>query len=741
MNVEISPPVQARLYGLPPILVAELDGAPVQLRRAEPIPADGFDILLNGVPYFHLKEWHYHVLNSVFGSGADTLDGIAGIVADRFGIRPGADEIRALFLDLNDHGLLNPDEARGLAVVAGALAQTKVVAEDPETARKAQAGTAVQPASSRKGIPLFRPAPLLRLLQPLFRLAVIAAIALPALVVVAAFTTVRDWTEIVSGFTAVHRDFDLFTFLVFGLLTVNLASAAAHAAAVHAMGGTVEAVALRFYFGVIPRLTLWLDDTEKLSRRQAIWTHAAPLLTRLFLASAGIVVWDATRYLGGSLNQMILAVAVTAFVSFLIAACPLLKGSGYLVLAEFLDEPNLRAKAMRALLNVFNRNHYQVVDERILVAYALASLLFAALLLVGVLLVLQERLVSGFDATGYTVVAGIVALLVWRVVSQLRTTNELYWKSYRFERWRERTLPSQAQKQINEKHAFGIWKVTRIMALAALVLLLFQPYPYRPSGQVTLLPNAMRELSTDIEGIVAEVHFEGGEYLTAGTLIAKLDTRDLEAEMRVLQARLQEATVNDDFAADECDRNAPLAKSGSISDAAFQKTLSRCSETAAALETAKAEIQRVGLRIERSSFRMPFDGTLGTLYLQERLGTYLDEGEAIASVRDTSSYKVRLRIREVDVPLVKVGDPVEVRVYAYPSQIFLGEVRSIDPDVELKTGATVTEMVATIENRDDMLQSGMTGYAKVAGEERQIWEILTQTIHRFIAIDLWAWLP
>lgn len=741
MNIEVSPPVQPRLYGLPPILGAEIDHVPVQLRRAEPDPADGFDILLNGRPYFRLKEWHYHVLNGLFGSNAETLDGLADLVADRFGTRPGSDEIRELFLGLNDHGLLDRDEAARLPVVARVLAPPRSATEDPAAARKAQAGTAVQAAADRKGIPLFRPTPLLRLLHPLFRVAVIAGIALPPLVVVAGFTTVRDWSAIVTGFAAVHRDFDLLTFLVFGLLTVNLASAVAHAAAVHAMGGTVEAVALRFYFGIVPRLTLWIDDTEKLSRRQAIWTHAAPLLARLFLAASGILVWDATRYLGGPLNQMVLAMAVMAFLSFLIAACPLLKGSGYLVLVEFLDEPNLRAKAMRALLNLFNRNHYQMVDERILVAYALASLLFAVLLLGGMLLVLQARLVSSFGGTGYAVAAGILALLVWRVVAQLKKTNELYWKSYRFERWRERTLPSQAQKQINEKHAFGIWKITRIMALAALVLLLFQPYPYRPSGQVTLLPNAMRELSTDIDGVVAQVGYDGGEYVAAGTLIAKLDTRDLEAEMRVLDARLQEATVNHDFAAGECDRGAPLAKSGSISDAAFQKTLARCAETAAALETAKAEIERINLRIERSSFRMPFDGTLGTLYLQERLGTYLEEGEAIASVRDTSSYKVRLRIREVDVPLVKVGDAVEVRVYAYPSDVFLGEVRSIDPDVELKTGATVTEMVATIENRDGMLQSGMTGYAKVAGEDRQIWQILTQAIQRFIAIDLWAWLP
>ena len=100
-----------------------------------------------------------------------------------------------------------------------------------------------------------------------------------------------------------------------------------------------------------------------------------------------------------------------------------------------------------------------------------------------------------------------------------------------------------------------------------------------------------------------------------------------------------------------------------------------------------------------------------------------------------------MEIREVDLSLVKVGSPVEVRIYAFPDRIFTGTVQSIDPTVDDTQRGQIIELVASINNEERLLQPGMTGLAKTTGIEMPVWQIITQAIRRFITIDLWAWLP
>jgi putative peptide zinc metalloprotease protein len=35
----------------------------------------------------------------------------------------------------------------------------------------------------------------------------------------------------------------------------------------------------------------------------------------------------------------------------------------------------------------------------------------------------------------------------------------------------------------------------------------------------------------------------------------------------------------------------------------------------------------------------------------------------------------------------------------------------------------------------------MTGYAKISGETRPLWEVLFLTIKRFVLVEMWSWLP
>lgn len=726
--------VAARVFSRPPLVPPAIDGRPVEILGDD----SRMEITLGGEPLMPMEPWQYHVLNGLNGFGGDTLQGLHDLVQDRFGIDLPHAEIANFFRKLKAHELVDPAEQARRPVVDRAILG-KPDTDTMAQARSQQVGT-LKP-DDPGGLVILRPAPLLRLVRPFFGLVRIALVFLPPIALMAAFEGVRYWDEITEAFRMHSATAPLLSLLLLGLVSVNLVVTIVYACAAFAMGANVDAVVLRLVFRFLPRLALRIDDTEKLSRRQAMWMHAAPLITRFYIAAAALLLFVGIRHFGGQLPETVLTISAIAAASFLVTACPFYRGHGYHLLVEFLDEPKLRAKAFKALLNAFNRNFYQNADQRILMAYALVSIAFTLLLAVLVFIVFGGRILQSLGPDGIVVVALLVLAFLWRTWRQLQTTNQIYWQNYRFERWRDRTLPSQAQRKIEDRTRITPWRAIRLLLLAGLVIGLFQTYTYRPSGPVVMLPLSINEISSDLEEIVEEVYFEGGEFVTAGTPVAKLSTQDLEAERRVLEAEMIEAEADLTFAQLQCERNMSLFDGGNISDAQMQRVLAECAGAEARVEVLKAQIERIDNRIERSTLRMPFDGHLGTLYLKERLGTFLDEGEPIATVRDTSAFRVRMKVREVDLGLVQEGAPLEVRVYAYPDDVFEGVITSIDPDVESTGQGSLVDMVGTIENRDGKLHSGMTGMAKTPGVEMPVWRVITQGIYRFFVIDLWAWLP
>jgi putative peptide zinc metalloprotease protein len=50
-------------------------------------------------------------------------------------------------------------------------------------------------------------------------------------------------------------------------------------------------------------------------------------------------------------------------------------------------------------------------------------------------------------------------------------------------------------------------------------------------------------------------------------------------------------------------------------------------------------------------------------------------------------------------------------------------------------------VIATFENTDKRLKSGMTGYAKIDTVTLPVGDVFTRSIKRFFQIEAWSWIP
>lgn len=329
--------------------------------------------------------------------------------------------------------------------------------------------------------------------------------------------------------------------------------------------------------------------------------------------------------------------------------------------------------------------------------------------------------------------------------------------------------------------------------LAALVGVMFLPYSYETGGELIMVPLEHQDITTDVSGIIEKIYYEGGESLAKGALIAQLNVGDAKRQINIHDARIkeQQAVIDSllakptpeelnvalsalkvqqtkaDYSAKDVARKELIFKKNVISEDEVEKArrehevdlgnvieaeanvaLVRSGATTEELLAAEAELARwVEERnlykdiYEKSFLYMPITGKLTTQFLKQKLGQYLNKGEVFAEAENTSSLLAEIEVPEFDSGLIRLGAAVRVRAWSYHEELFEGVVTKVDTNVEQRSFGNVVKVVTRLENSDGRLKAGMTGYAKISGETRPVWEVLFLTIVRFVEVEMWSWIP
>lgn len=643
---------------------------------------------------------------------------------------------------------------------------------------------------------LFDPTTLLKLLVPLLGWVRLVVYPLPLLLIVSLYILGRYPNLVMDDIRRLHGATTLFEHIVFSMFTINLVATLVIAAVAFNFRASVKAIGISIFLGFLPRFVSRITHAEQLSRREKLWLHATPLLVRATLFCVGMLLWYTTRDALGLLPKIGMAIALLTALDVLFASGnPLVKGSCYQLLATFTNEPHLRGKAFKAVMARLRGDRFKEADNNLLVGYGLATLLYAYVLIaVAVIIVavfLGELRIGGISVL---IALALGLYLIRGTIRRFKLIGEAYERSERFERWRKRAMPQEAgEKPVEPTAADSFWSWARIAALLVFIVVLFLPYPYEPGGHIKIFPIKQEPLATDVPGIVEAVYFDGGEKLKKGTVIAKLAVPDLSAALASADARVieQAAVVADlkarpkpeevqlaerelqvaqkqlQYSTEKVPRYEKLYADRSIAfdelDAARRTRDvdgTQVEQKLAALNLVKAGItkeqiaaaeaklvalkeEREGLKqkLGRTTLTMPFDGSLLTLHLKQKVNAFLDRGQPFALVENTETVTAEIEVPESDIGQVKVGAMIRARPNPYSDQEFEGKVTLIDRNVTVQPFGNVIKVIAEIKNRDDMLRTGMSGYAKVSGTTLPVWKAFTLAVIRFFNVQVWSWIP
>jgi RND family efflux transporter MFP subunit len=173
-------------------------------------------------------------------------------------------------------------------------------------------------------------------------------------------------------------------------------------------------------------------------------------------------------------------------------------------------------------------------------------------------------------------------------------------------------------------------------------------------------------IAAQSRGAVMRMLVSVGDRVEKGAVLAVLDTDRLEAEVARQQATVgyREAQVSGakaryQQANQELARMQKLRKSSAFSGARLENLTSaslvarlEIAESAAVLETAKADLALAALNLERSRIIAPFAGVVSRRYIQA--GAYVADGAPVVDLIDDQSLEI-----EADVPSSRVAGLTE----------------------------------------------------------------------------------
>lgn len=228
-----------------------------------------------------------------------------------------------------------------------------------------------------------------------------------------------------------------------------------------------------------------------------------------------------------------------------------------------------------------------------------------------------------------------------------------------------------------------------------------QNIPVNISALGSLEADQSVDVSPEIEGQVAGIHFHNGQQVKQGKLLFQLDDS-------IAQAQLSAAIAKVKLSREDLKRSSRLLEH----DALSQQAVDQAEEAVAEDEATLHEKQ---VRVEKMQLRAPFNGTVGSRTVS--VGQYVTVGQTLVTLVNDGSLKAIYNVAQTYLPQLKLGQTVELTTDALSGESFSGTVSYISPSIDV--ASRTVEVHATIPNNARQLAPGM--FVNIAQElgERQ----------------------
>jgi HlyD family secretion protein len=212
-----------------------------------------------------------------------------------------------------------------------------------------------------------------------------------------------------------------------------------------------------------------------------------------------------------------------------------------------------------------------------------------------------------------------------------------------------------------------------------------------------LVADRQSKITPKISGKVVRLNFTVGDKVSAGQVLAVLESTNMQAQLDEANAALEQADR-------DWKRQAATWKDGVTTRAQLDTAESQ-------RKGARARVEQIKINMQDMVVRAPFAGTIATKntevgevissVMMGQVGGTLPAG-AICTLVDLNTLEVVADVNESSIGQLREGQAAEVSVDAFPNQKWKGVLRQIIPTAD-RAKATVQVKVKIIDPGDRLL--------------------------------------
>ena len=240
-----------------------------------------------------------------------------------------------------------------------------------------------------------------------------------------------------------------------------------------------------------------------------------------------------------------------------------------------------------------------------------------------------------------------------------------------------------------------------MLAAAALAGVMMIPTPYRIAAGCRAEPTLRRLSPAPFDGLLQSTHVAPGDVVTAGELLATMDSREVEWELAgVVADREREAKERDTHLS--------------------AHEVARSMMAALEVERLSARESLLRDRLARLEIRSPIDGIVLSGSLDRRENVPVTVGQSLYEIAPLASLRLEVEIPADEVSHVRTGLPVEIRMHGQASEPVIGTIERIRPASEVREGRNVFVAEVAVDNLDGRLRPGMKGSVRITGDSHPL---------------------
>ena len=574
----------------------------------------------------------------------------------------------------------------------------------------------------------------------------------------------------------------------------------AHALTCKYYGGEVREMGfLLLYFQ--PCFYSNLSDAWFFSKKAKIIVSFAGAFFQIFIWALATILWRITDTQSG-LNHFFFVTMITSGVIVLFNFNPLIKLDGYYLLSDYLEIPNLRAKAFSYLGAWFKKKILGLPveipkvsnkEKKVYPVYGILSLIYSFFLIGFFFFKLAQFLVNKFQLLGLGLfLVGTFFIFKYPLSLGLASLREIFaLKKESFMQPKKLLIKLGILAVIILGLVFVKWelKVSQDCEIAALEYYtissqadaFMEEQLFSEGEEEKRKTNVLKLISAEYGVVNLEPLVKEGQQVDKGDLIAQVTSNQYKNEMATTVAMIDKAKAdyailkkgarpeelqqaNDNVRKIEAlltnkqkekERNDELWQKKLISQEEYDKKFSEFQALESDLAIAKntlrllqlgakpEELSRAQAEIQQLEAKANFlKQQIQAQDLKSPIsGTVTSvrsKGDLISIAR-LDTVRVLISASEKDMDVVKAGQKVKAKVRAYPGKSFYGVVTKVAQQAEKQGNRNIFIITSKVANNAAHLKPGMTGQAKIYCGKRSLLNLLTRKIVRWFRVEVWSW--